>query len=231
MFDDDSSKSRIIRAAMELARSRRWRDISLADIAREAQVSLAQLRQEFNSKVDILHGFQRHVDIALLERVADEKPEGSAKDRLADVVLTRLEILAPYKDALKAIRRDVCRTPSEVALLGCGAAVSSGWALAAAGIPAQGPKGRARIAGLMSVMARVFPIWLDDGPDNARTMAALDRRLSRGEDWLKMMDTVCADACGFARRLARCFCGPRRSTPEPVVTPTPPPAPEAAPVV
>ena len=60
------------------------------------------------------------------------------------------------------------------------------WMLAAAGISGEGGTGFLRVQGLLSVYARVFSIWLDDDdPGMARTMAALDRRLRRGESLMR----------------------------------------------
>ena len=54
--------------------------------------------------------------------------------------------------------------------------------LHAAGIGTDGVEGGLKVAGLASVYASVFRTWLDDDdPGLARTMAALDRRLRRGE--------------------------------------------------
>ena len=60
------------------------------------------------------------------------------------------------------------------------------WMLAAAGISGEGGTGFVRVQGLLSVYSRVFSIWLeDDDPGMARTMAALDRRLRRGESVMR----------------------------------------------
>ena len=68
-----------------------------------------------------------------------------------------------------------------------------------AGLGTEGVIGAARVAGLASVYACVFRTWLeDDEPGLARTMAALDRRLRRGEQALAMVDDVCRAACRAA---------------------------------
>lgn len=218
MFDDNDKRGQVLRATMALARDRRWSTIALAEIATEAKLSLAELREEFPTKIGILQGFLRHVDIALMRKVGETPPEGSPRDRLEDVVLTRLELLAPYKESLKRIAVYMRFHPADAAMLACSAGVSNSWMLAAAGISSSGHKGRARVAGLMSVMTAIFPVWLKDGPDNARTMAALDARLKRGERWLAMMDRMC---CGWTR------CGPRTEKPAPPPTATATPAAES----
>ena len=50
-----------------------------------------------------------------------------------------------------------------------------------------------RVAGLATVYGSVFRVWLeDDDPGLARTMAALDRRLRRGESAVRSLDRACS---------------------------------------
>jgi hypothetical protein len=61
--------------------------------------------------------------------------------------------------------------------------------LEAAGIATDGPTGALRIGGLALTYASVFRVWLeDDDPGLARTMAALDRRLRRGERTMRSIE-------------------------------------------
>ena len=74
--------------------------------------------------------------------------------------------------------------------------------LEAADVDTSGAGGAVRTLGLASVYASVFRVWLDDSdPGLARTMAALDRRLRRGEQNLKALDSI----CGVGRRLTELF--------------------------
>jgi hypothetical protein len=83
------------------------------------------------------------------------------------------------------------------------------WMLEAAGIGTDGATGGLRVAGLAAVYASVFRVWLeDDDPGHARTMAALDRRLRRGERSLRnfgqassVVHRFVTDAPGFLRRI------------------------------
>ena len=131
MFDDFSKRSKAVRAALDLAKERGWGDISLADIAHAANLSLADLRREFSCKSDILRAFQAEVDAEVL---AKAKPAGEAqtpRDRLFDVVMTRFEVMQPYKPALKRISSYLCCRPGEAAPLLCGSLASQYWMLAA----------------------------------------------------------------------------------------------------
>jgi hypothetical protein len=55
------------------------------------------------------------------------------------------------------------------------------------------------VAGLTAIYGKVFQVWLDDpSPSLDKTMAALDKRLTKGERWLSGMETACEDVCRFA---------------------------------
>jgi len=228
MFDDFSKRSKAVRAALDLAKDRSWGDITLADIAQAAGLNLADLRREFSCKSDIIRAFQREVDAEVLARVRPAGEGQSPRDRLFDVVMTRFEVIQPYKPALKRIAAYLCCHPGEsTALLGSSLA-SQYWMLAGAGAKLDGPGGLMRVTGLASVYGKVFRIWLDDpSPSLDKTMAALDTRLARGERILTAVEQACEDLC----RLACAFMPRRRregGVEGPVTPPTQPVPPHAA---
>ena len=193
MLDQSTRSGRMIAAMMRLAEERSWQQISLQDIAAESGASLGDLHEEFGSKTDILAAFSKAADAAILKKMTDEaSDEDRPRDRLFDVIMTRLEILSPYKPALKRMMEDdQCRYVLSETLMRQ-AMASQYWMLSAAGISAEGAKGVVRRAGLLSLYRTIFSVWLnDDDPGLAKTMAALDRRLRRGENWLKRADAAC----------------------------------------
>jgi AcrR family transcriptional regulator len=190
MLDLATPRGKIVAAAMTLAAQKPWREVSLHEIAAAAGIGLADLAKEFYGKCAILSAFTKAVDDEVLRRARTVAgTEESARDRVFDVVMTRFDILQPYRDALRSIIADGGVPPG----LGTLARVlrSQHWMLVAAGIPADGPPGRMREAGLASVYARTFKEWLeDDDPGHAKTMAVLDRRLRNGERWMQALDDV-----------------------------------------
>ncbi|MGE0204841.1 MAG: TetR family transcriptional regulator [Hyphomicrobiaceae bacterium] len=189
MLDLTTPRGRIIAASLRLAERRSWRDLTLADIADEAGIALVELSHEFHAKTDILRAFVKAADDEVLRRAPKRNEDQSARDRIFDVVMTRFDVLAPYRVALKKIMWSVPFEPALVPTMLC----SQHWMLEAAGIASDGLSGGVRVVGLGSVYARVFRIWLeDDDPGLARTMAALDRRLKRGEQALGRMDDICS---------------------------------------
>ena len=169
--------------------------MTLADIAKAAQVSLLDLRRAFGSKAEILAAFVRAVDDEVLARAPERTSEQGPRDALFEVIMSRFDVLAAYKSALKSIAGSWPADPSLLSAL----ASSQAWMLRAAGISAEGLDGQLRAAGLAAVYASVFRTWLnDDDPGLARTMAALDRRLRRGERTLSSLDEIKARVCDLA---------------------------------
>ena len=205
MFDDFSKRSKAVRAAFDLAKERGWGDISLADIAQAANLSLADLRREFSCKTDIITTFQKEVDAEVLARARPAGEAQTLRDRLFDVIMTRFEVMQPYKPALKRISAYLCCRPGEAAPLLCSSLASQYWMLAGAGAKLDGPGGALRVAGLTAIHGKVFQVWLDDqSPSLDKTMAALDKRLARGERVLSAVEQACQDAfrvaCAFIPR-------------------------------
>lgn len=195
MIDVTSHKGRIVQAALRLAGERPWTDVSLLDIAEAAGLKLADLRAQFSSKGEILAHFARSVDDDMLRRTPPRQQGQAPRDQLFEVVMSRLDALAPYRTALRSIADGGGLDPALVRSF----LSSQHWMLQAAGIGTDGIGGGLRLAGLASVYASVMRTWLDDDdPGLARTMAALDRRLRSGERTLRLLD----DALGFAERMA-----------------------------
>ncbi len=196
MFETTSTRGRLLAAALDLAARKSWAEVTVRDIADAAGVSLRELRAEFASKSDVIAALLAAVDSELLSKAPQRSEDQQRRDQLFDTIMTRFDILAPYKPALKSI----ARSGGADARLAGPFLSSQYWMLAAAGIPTQGAAGALRVLGLAATYASVFRVWLDDeDPGLARTMAALDRRLRRGERAATSLDRV----VGVCQRLAR----------------------------
>jgi ubiquinone biosynthesis protein COQ9 len=226
MLEGTTNRDRIIAAALRLAETRGWRDLSLGEIAAEAGIPLVEFRKEFQSRGQILAAFSRAIDLAVIEKFPAPGPD-VARDRLFDVLLTRFELMQPYKAAIRRIRDDAGSSLGASLAQMRPALKSQYWMLAAAGISGEGGTGFLRVQGLLSVYARVFSIWLeDDDPGMARTMAALDRRLRRGESMMRGLERFRDGLESLSRSLR----GARKTVKEETApAPAEPSAPPAAP--
>lgn len=204
------SRERIIEAAMALATELPWNEIELREIAERAGVSLAEFRDAFPSKGAILAGFSRMIDHKVLEGQTDDLIGEPAKDRLFDVLMRRLDALAPYKEALRHILPAVRRDPLTLVGLNQSALNSQRFMLMAAGIDTDDPLAPLKIQGLALAYARVVDVWLDDDePGLSRTMAALDKALDRGARSLRYADDLYRLTAPF-RAVAESLCSAPR---------------------
>jgi AcrR family transcriptional regulator len=202
-----SERERIIDAFMTLLAEKPIERIGFADIAREAGVSLSDLRAAFGSTLAILAAHMKAVDRAVLAGGDDDMAAEPPRERLFDVLMRRLEVLAPHKAAVRSLLRSATRNPPLALALNGLAVRSQQWMLTAADIDAAGPRGMVRAQGLALLFAQVLRSWVhDDDPGLARTMAALDRALARGQRWSGFLDDLCripAAACRLRPRRRR----------------------------
>jgi AcrR family transcriptional regulator len=178
-------KAAIIAALLELAGERSWEDITISDVATRANVSLATFRDFFPSKGAVLASFTRNIDKIVLDGTTEDLLGEPAKDRLFDVLMRRLDALAPYKLGIEGIWDWTRRDPLAATAINTLVVNSMRFMLEAAGIESEGPVGVLKLQGLALAWGRVLDTWLrDDDPGHAETMAALDRELSRGEQFV-----------------------------------------------
>ena len=117
--------------------------------------------------------------------------EEPARERLFDVLMRRLEILKPHREAVRSLMKSAQRNPGLALALNPIAVRSQVWMLEAAGIDAAGPRGVIRAQGMAALFAQVLRTWVDDDDDGlARTLAALDKALARGQSWSGMLDNL-----------------------------------------
>jgi AcrR family transcriptional regulator len=187
-----SDRERIIAALMALLAETSFEKISLAEVAARVGVSLGTLRGEFGSTLAILGAFTKTIDRQVLDGGEGDMNEEPARERLFDVLMRRIELLAPHKDALRSLLRSVTCNPGLAVALNAMAVRSQQWMLAAADIRSSGPRGMLRAQALAVLFARVLRVYVnDDDEGHARTMAMLDRELGRGARWEGFLGDLC----------------------------------------
>jgi AcrR family transcriptional regulator len=193
-------REKIIAAFLTLLADKPIERIGFAEIAEASGVSLAQLRGEFASTLAILAAHMKSIDHAVLSEDFGDVEEEPARERLFDVLMRRIEILAPHREAVRSLTRSARRNPPLALALNSLAVRSQQWMLTAAGIGASGPRGMIRAQGLAALFGGVLRTWIhDDDPGLARTMAALDRALARGQRFVGLIE----DLCRIPARLCR----------------------------
>ncbi len=172
----------IVKTALALAATQGWRDTTLGDIADAAKLPIGELLAIYPSKLAIVAAYSRQIDGDMLKAIDPELASEPPRDRLFDVMMRRLDALAPNREAVRSIiSASLCDPVSAV----CGAFVlrrSMVMMLEAASISAAGLPGIVKVKGLAAIYMSVLRVWLnDDSEDMAKTMSALDRALRRAE--------------------------------------------------
>ena len=201
-----SNREKIIETFLALLAEQPFEKIGFGEISARCSLSLADCRAEFSSTLAVLAAHVKDTDRKVLDGQDADMAEEPPRERLFDVLMRRLEILSPHRAAGRSLMRSIGRNPGLAFAVNGLALRSAQWMLTAADIDAAGPRGLVRAQGLALLYARVMQVWLnDDDPGLARTLAALDRELARGQRWLGFLDNLCrfAPRLGGLRRRRR----------------------------
>ena len=199
-----TDREKIIAAFMALLAEKRFEQIGFGDIAAGAGVTLAACRAEFGATLSILAAHMKELDRKVLASATGDMTEEPPRERLFDVLMRRLEMMAPYREAVRSLMKSAQCNPGLTLALNALAVRSQTWMLTAADIDAAGPRGAIRGQGLAMLFASVLRTWVDDDDDGlARTLAALDRALARGQRWSGMLDDLCRFSPGRCVRRRR----------------------------
>jgi AcrR family transcriptional regulator len=198
------NRDKAVDALMALLAERPFDEIGLAEIAGRAGLSLSQLRAEFGSTLAILAAHIKDIDRQVLDGTDADLANEPARERLFDVLMRRIEALAPYKAAVRSLLRSARRSAALALALNGMALRSQHWMLTAAGIGTQGPRGLMRAQGAALLFAQALSVWVnDEEPGLDRTMAALDRGLASAERWSGFVDDLFCIPAALCRGLSR----------------------------
>jgi ubiquinone biosynthesis protein COQ9 len=176
-------------AALTCAADTPWGRVSLSDVCAASGQTLADCARYHVTKAHVVAHLDVRIDQAMLSEHLNPDRSQSVRDRLFEILMSRFDTMEAAKVAwvsiLKAERSDgAARLARQARRVRAGA-----WALEAAGVTASNVKGMGRAIGLGRVLRLVEAVWVEDGPDLAKTMARLDQELRQGEDLLGQLET------------------------------------------
>jgi hypothetical protein len=172
-----------LKAALELAATRAWSDIPLADIAAKAKLQLSDFHG-VAAREDLVEALDAYFDKAMSSEGVPE--ETSARERLFDVIMLRFEAMEPYRAGLTTLLKFRESSLTHLVNLPSHRHATAAWALACAGLDGDtgAPASLKRIA-IAFVIAQTERAWRKEtSGDFALTMAALDKGLRRAEERL-----------------------------------------------
>ena len=150
-------------------------------LADEAVTDTASLRERFPTRLDLLLLHGRMVDQAVLAGTIPGQG-GSARDRIFDVLMRRLDAMQPHRSGILRLFEDMRGDPAIALALAPHIGIAMRWMLEAAEIEAKSCQARLLAMGLAGVWLATIRAWAgDDSPDMGATMAALDSALDRAE--------------------------------------------------
>ncbi|MEM9937828.1 MAG: hypothetical protein AAF768_03185 [Pseudomonadota bacterium] len=186
-----SSRTEVIKkglsAALKLAEMRAWGDLTLAEIASEAGLTLKDFHGVAD-KADLSAAIEPMFDAAMSEGSISE--DETPRTRLFDVIMMRFEAMEDTRDGAMSFLRWRDRSPAGLALRLRARIATAKWALTCSGLDkADGAARQGLIAGVSWAIAQAERAWRKEtSADLTRTMAALDAELIRLEErinWIK----------------------------------------------
>lgn len=180
----NKTREAIVHAALHLAASHGWEQVTLYEIAQEAGISLAELFNHCEDKFDILAALGRMIDRRMLEGMGKTDPETSTRDALFDILMDRFEILNENRDGIVAILQSFRFDPKQAVISLPHLCRSMSWILEAAQVNTHGLHGVIKVSGMTGLYLKILRVWVkDESPDLSKTMAALDKELQRAEQF------------------------------------------------
>jgi ubiquinone biosynthesis protein COQ9 len=176
-----SDDERLIAALWRVIAAHGWPGLSMRRLAAEAGVEAATLRERFPTRLDVLLLHGRMMDQAVLAGTIPGQG-GSARDRIFDVLMRRLDAMQPHREGILRLFEDMRRDPALALVLAPHIGIAMRWMLEAAEVEAKSCEARLLALGLAGVWLATIRAWAgDDSPDMGATMAALDSALDRAE--------------------------------------------------
>ncbi|MEL6568491.1 MAG: hypothetical protein AAFQ22_08740 [Pseudomonadota bacterium] len=178
---DDIIEKGII-AALDLAETRRWSELTLSDIATAAGLTLNDFHG-VASVESLAEAVERHFDKAMSGEGID--PEETPRERLFDVIMLRFEAMEARRAGVLSLVHYREQSPIRLAKHLAARKASADWALVSAGLDGadQAVPRDIRSVAVAYAMAQAERAWRKEtDPGFARTMSKLDEELRKLED-------------------------------------------------
>ncbi len=192
------TKQKILKTFLDLLSDHPYEDVSLPLVAERAGVKLSDMRGAYASKIDLVAAFAELIDTSVLDGRDEDMEDQPPRDRLFDVLMSRIDALAEYKEAVRALHRAARKDPALALDFNSLEVRSQKWMLIAARIDLSGMKASVVAQGLAIAFARVVDVWLNETDEGMpRTMARLDKELERGSSFMRQLGTLDSVARGL----------------------------------
>ena len=178
---DSAVRRDLARAALTLAATSPWREVTLLKLADAAARPISDFYgASLGEAVDCV---EEAFDRAIGDNLEALDPGQSVRDRLFELIMRRFEAMEPHRAAVLAMEVGADRDPTLMASAHQRHVRCARWVLALSGLEADGMTGQARAQGLGVIIGQARMAWRgDDAGDFNKTMASLDKNLRRAEE-------------------------------------------------
>jgi hypothetical protein len=178
---DSAVRRDLARAALTLASSTPWREVTLLKLADTAARPISDFYGA--SPGEAVDCVEEAFDRAIGDNLEALDPAQSVRDRLFELIMRRFEAMEPHRAAVLAMEAGADRDPTLMAAAHQRHVRCARWVLALSGLEADGMTGQARAQGLGVIIGQARMAWRgDDAGDFNKTMASLDKNLRRAEE-------------------------------------------------
>ena len=166
----------------EIIADRGWSGFAFDQLAAKAGLTLAEIRKQFSGRSAILDQLSLRLDQAMLAADTEELADLPERDRVFELIMSRLEAMAPWRAGILRLMKDARFEPDLALISACRLDRSMTWLQEAAGLGASGLRRRWQRRVLTGLYLKTLQAWSgDDSADLAKTMASLDKDLRRIE--------------------------------------------------
>lgn len=171
-------RDRLILAALHVAAKKPWLEVTLDQVARAGKATLATTQEAFPNMAAIPPAIVAYIDAQTVANAGGFDGESPPRDRLFEILMARFDIMQSHRQGLLAIA-EACRQSPALGL----AVLRQQWmAMRTMLRIAELEPDAAHTAGLLALYHHVLRGWMrDSSADMAKTMATLDRALTRAE--------------------------------------------------
>jgi hypothetical protein len=182
--DKETLLKKLAEAALTLASTMPWQQVTLGDLCAASESSLLACAQASVTKAHVTAYLDETVEHAMLASQSQIDRTLTLRDRLFDVLMGRYDAMESNREAWVSILLSEAGDGMASLARAARRARCGAWALEASGVNASDLSGAARATGLGQILGRIDTIWINDGADLAKTMAQLDKALRADEAWM-----------------------------------------------
>src|SRR5438045_8844990 len=106
-----TDREKIVTAFLALLGEKRFEEIGFGDIAARSGLTLANCRAEFGSTLAIFAAHMKELDRKVLASGSGDMAEEPPRERLFDVLMRRVEALAPHREAVRSLMKSAQCNP------------------------------------------------------------------------------------------------------------------------